>query len=555
MSKSLVIVESPAKARTINRYLGDAYSVKASMGHVRDLPTKELAVDIEHGFAPTYQAIDDKKKVISEIKRAAKKADAIYIATDPDREGEAIGWHLLELLEGVDNPVFRVMLEEITKQGIQKAFESPGELDLDKVRAQQARRILDRLVGYKISPLLWEKVRRGISAGRVQSVALRLVVDREREIEAFETEEYWSIIAHLAGEEPPVFQAELHSKDGDKIKVPDAVTATRILAELGVDKPKPEPTGQRPSGVDWVVSKVEAKERRRRPKPPFITSQLQQAAYRRLRFSVRKTMVVAQQLYEGIELGDEGSVGLITYMRTDSTRTSSIAQKEAKSVIEDLFGADFASPKPRNYKSAKTAQEAHEAIRPASVSRTPEQVRGYLDNDQARLYKLIWQRFVASQTRDAIFDTTSVEIDAGPYSFRASGSVMKSPGFLVVYKDSDDSAEKEGELPPLREGQTLDCPELTPKQHFTQPPPRFSEASLVRELERNGIGRPSTYAEILSKLRNRDYVKVEERRFLPTELGTIVVDLLVENFERIMDIQYTAKVEDRLDRIEAGKED
>jgi len=560
MGKSLVIVESPAKARTINRYLGKAYEVKASMGHVRDLPKKGLSVDVEHDFEPTYKPISDKKKVIAELREAAKGADAVYIATDPDREGEAIGWHLLELLELDGTPVLRVSLEEITET---------GDIDAHKVEAQQARRILDRLVGYKLSPLLWDKVRRGISAGRVQSVALRLVVDREREIDAFDPEEYWSILARLEGEQPPTFEAELRSRDGDKIdKIPDAEAARDILRGLGAgdaeltrdDEDNFEPLES--GGVEFRVASVEAKKRKRRPKPPFTTSQLQQSAARRLRFSVRKTMTLAQQLYEGVEAGNEGSVGLITYMRTDSSRVSSESQKEAKKVISGVFGAEFASPKPRNYRSRKGAQEAHEAIRPTSVSRTPDQVKRFLDKDQYRLYELIWKRFVASQMKDAVYDATTVDIEASgqddgdgvTYGLRATGSVLRFPGFLAAWSDKKDP-DRERELPPLSEGETLSCLALQPRQHFTQPPPRYSEASLVRELERNGIGRPSTYAEILSKLRNRDYVRVESRRFHPTELGTIVVDLLVENFERIMDVQYTAKVENRLDRIEAGKED
>ncbi|MGD8327892.1 MAG: type I DNA topoisomerase [Acidobacteriota bacterium] len=570
MGKSLVIVESPAKARTINRYLGDAYNVKASMGHVRDLPKKGLSVDIEKGFTPTYAPIEDKKKVIKDLRLAAKQADAIYIATDPDREGEAIGWHLVELLPTDGKPVVRVLMEEITKDGIKHAFDHPGEIDINKVEAQQARRILDRIVGYKLSPLLWDKVRRGISAGRVQSVALRLIVDREREIEAFVPEEYWSIKAHMEGDEPPTFEAELQRKDGDKLAIGNQDEALALLADLGVADAKIELDDENnivalsSSGVDWPVTKVEAKKRKRRPKPPFTTSQLQQAAARRMRFAVRKTMRVAQQLYEGVEIGDEGSVGLITYMRTDSTRVSEQSQAEAKEVITSRFGADFALAKPRTFKAGKRAQEAHEAIRPTSASRTPEELKKYLDKDQFRLYELIWQRFMASQMKDAIYDATSVDIEvngtdsSANYLFRATGSVLKFPGFLAAYGDVEGDSESPKEdsrlLPPLKEGQALTCLELRPRQHFTQPPPRYSEASLVRELERNGIGRPSTYADILSKLRNREYVTVEERRFKPTELGTVVVDLLVESFKRIMDIDYTARVEDRLDLIESGEE-
>ncbi len=573
MGKSLVIVESPAKARTINRYLGDAYDVKASMGHVRDLPKKSLAVDVDNGFEPTYEPIEDKKKIIGELKRAAKRADAVYIATDPDREGEAIGWHLVELLglgsnrkPGVDTPVIRVSMEEITKDGVATAFDNTSEIDMDKVDAQQARRILDRLVGYKLSPLLWDKVRRGISAGRVQSVALRLVVDREREIEAFVSEEYWSLRAHLEAEEPPTFDAEVRRVDGEKIKIPDEKAALALLADLGSTDAKIERDDEdniialASSGVEWPITKVEAKERRRKPQPPFTTSQLQQAAARRLRFSVRKTMTLSQQLYEGIDVGEEGSVGLITYMRTDSTRVSAQSQQEAKEVITSKYGKDFALAKPRSFKAGKRAQEAHEAVRPTSVSRTPDDLKRYLDKDQHRLYELIWQRFTASQMADAVYDATSADIEVkganGPtYLFRATGSLLKFPGFLAAYGDTEGDKDASRLLPPLKEGQVLNCLELRPRQHFTQPPPRFSEASLVRELERNGIGRPSTYADILSKLRNRQYVEVEERRFRPTELGTVVVDLLVESFDRIMDIEYTAKVEDRLDRIESGEED
>jgi DNA topoisomerase-1 len=576
MGKSLVIVESPAKARTINRYLGDDFDVKASMGHVRDLPKKGLSVDIDNGFEPTYAPIEDKKKVIGELKRAAKQADAIYIATDPDREGEAIGWHLVELLKPGKKPVIRVLMEEITKDGIKHAFDNPGEIDTHKVEAQQARRILDRIVGYKLSPLLWDKVRRGISAGRVQSVALRLVVDREREIAAFVPEEYWSIKAHLEGEEPPTFEAELQRKDGDKLAIGEEKDALALLADLGVALPEQPGDGgtvlQRDDdnnviavssgGLEWPITKIEAKERKRRPQPPFTTSQLQQAAARRMRFAVRKTMRVAQQLYEGIDIGAEGSVGLITYMRTDSTRVSQQSQVEAKEVVTKRYGADFALAKPRTFKAGKRAQEAHEAIRPTSSAHTPEQLKKYLDKDQFRLYELIWQRFVASQMKDAVYDATAVDIEVkgatsgATYLFRATGSVLKFPGFLAAYGDVEGDGEKDENrlLPPLQEGLLLTCLELRPRQHFTQPPPRYSEASLVRELERNGIGRPSTYADILSKLRNREYVTVEERRFKPTELGTVVVDLLVESFDRIMDIEYTAKVEDRLDLIESGEE-
>ena len=550
MGSSLVIVESPAKARTINRYLGKGYTVKASMGHVRDLPKKELAVDVDNDFAPTYQLIDDKKKVVQELRRIAAKSDAIYIATDPDREGEAIGWHLVQLLEEKKAPkqVYRVLLEEITKPGIERAFANRQELDLDKVNAQQARRILDRLVGYKLSPLLWDKVRRGISAGRVQSVALRLVVDREREIEAFVTEEYWSITASLESDSPPPFDAKLHRKSGDEVKIGDENAAQAILGEL--------------QGAAWGVAKIDSKKRRRRPKPPFTTPQLQQAAYRRIGSSVRRTMMLAQQLYEGIDIGDEAPVGLITYMRTDSTRVADVAISEAREVIGKRFGAESVPNKPRVFKAGKAAQKAHEAIRPTSAARTPQAMKKYLDKDQYRMYELIWQRFVASQMADVLYDTTAVDIAAGDYTFRASGSILRFAGFLAAYADlekkPDDDSEAASEtdrlLPPLSEGDALKLLDIAPKQHFTQPPPCFSEATLVRELERNGIGRPSTYADILSKLRNRAYANVEDKRFHPSELGTTVTDLLVQNFGRILDINYTARVEERLDDIEAGKE-
>ena len=545
MAKSLVIVESPAKARTINRYLGDDYTVKASMGHVRDLAKKELAVDVDDGFRPTYQLIEDKKKVVDDLRKTARHAGAVYIATDPDREGEAIGWHLVELL-GQESKVRRVLLEEITASGIRSAFEHSCTLDIDKVNAQQARRILDRLVGYKISPLLWDKVRRGISAGRVQSIALRLVVDREREIEAFKSEEYWSITASLQADQPPPFEAKLHRVGTDAVKIGTEKEADMLLESL--------------DGAEWTVAAVDARERRRRPKPPFTTPQLQQAAYQRLGFSVRKTMTLAQQLYEGIDLGEDGAEGLITYMRTDSTRVSPVAVSEAKQLIEAHHGSKYSLEKPRKFKVSKTAQEGHEAIRPTSPTRLPASLERHLDRDQLRLYELIWQRFLASQMSDAIYDTTSADVAAADKTFRATGSVLKFAGFLAAYGDPEPSREKLADssdrlLPPLTLGQVLFFQGLVPKQHFTQPPPRFSEASLVRELERNGIGRPSTYADILGKLRNRDYVRFEERKFHPTELGCVVVDQLVENFERIMDVSYTARVEERLDRIEAGKED
>ncbi len=554
MAKSLVIVESPAKAKTINKFLGKEFTVKASMGHVRDLPVKSLAVDVENDFAPKFEVVRGREKVLSDLKKAAKTAAAIYLAADPDREGEAICWHLAEELKRARRPIHRVMFNEITKRAVQEAFAHPGHIDPRKVDAQQARRILDRLVGYKISPLLWEKVRRGISAGRVQSVALRLVVDREKEIRAFVPTEYWSITAQLArpdgvGSE---FPARLSRVDGEKAAISSEQEADRILAEL------------EPVRAEFRVNALVRKEKRRNPVPPFTTSKLQQEAARKLRFTARRTMQVAQQLYEGIEVGDEGGVGLITYMRTDSTRVSPEAQAETRRFITGRYGAQFLPDRPPTYRSGKGAQEAHEAIRPTSVLREPSQMARFLSREQLSLYTLIWNRYVASQMRPALFDTTTADIVAGRYTFRASGQQMTFPGFMQVYVEGRDEParggvrepeaeeDEERSLPPLEEGQVLACRELTPAQHFTQPPPRYSEASLVKELEELGIGRPSTYAAILSVIQNRDYVVKAEGKFRPTELGEIVVDLLVESFPRILDPGFTAQMETKLDEIEEG---
>ncbi|HSB67793.1 MAG TPA: type I DNA topoisomerase [Candidatus Methylomirabilis sp.] len=557
MAKSLVIVESPAKAKTINKFLGRDYLVKASMGHVRDLPVKSLAVDVDHDFKPKYEVVRGREKVLSELKTAAKSSAAVYLAADPDREGEAICWHLAQELKSARKPVHRVMFNEITKRAVQEAFAHPGRIDQRKVDAQQARRILDRLVGYKISPLLWEKVRRGISAGRVQSVALRLVADREKEIRAFTPTEYWTIAAELARPDGvgSAFPARLSRVDGEKASIPSQQDADRILAELTAP------------GTEFRVASLVKKEKRRNPVPPFTTSKLQQEAARKLHFPVRKTMQVAQQLYEGIEVGDAGAVGLITYMRTDSTRISPEAQAEVRQFIADRYGAAFLPDRPPTYRSGKGAQEAHEAIRPTSVLRDPAQMAPYLTREQLALYTLIWNRFVASQMRPAVFDATSVDIAAGRCTFRASGQQMKFAGFMQVYVEGRDEAargapeepEAEGDeersLPPLQDGQALDCRALTPAQHFTQPPPRFTEASLVKELEERGIGRPSTYAAILSVIQNRDYVVKDEGKFKPTELGEIVVDLLVESFPRILDPGFTAQMETKLDEIEEGTAD
>ena len=558
VAKSLVIVESPAKAKTINKFLGKNFVVKASMGHVRDLPVKSLAVDVEHDFTPKYEVVQGREKVLKELKKTAKASSAIYLAADPDREGEAICWHLAHELKSARKPIHRVLFHEITKHAIQDAFTRPGKIDGKKVDAQQARRILDRLVGYKISPLLWEKVRRGISAGRVQSVALRLVVEREREVLAFVPAEYWSITARLARTDgvPPEFPAKLQRVKGEKAAIGSQREADRILAELEALR------------GDFRVASVTRKEKRRNPVPPFTTSKLQQEAARKLRFTARRTMQIAQQLYEGIEVGAEGAVGLITYMRTDSTRVSAEAQAEARHFITQRYGAEFLPEKPPTYRAGKAAQDAHEAIRPTSVVREPGQLSSYLTREQLALYTLIWNRFVASQMRPAIFDTTTVDIAAGRYTFRASGQHMTFAGFMQVYVEGRDEPTRRGPqeaeaeegdeeraLPALDEGQPLDCRALNPAQHFTQPPPRYTEASLVKELEEQGIGRPSTYAAILSVIQNRDYVVKDEGKFKPTELGQIVVDLLVESFPRILDYTFTAQMETKLDDIEEGKAD
>jgi len=582
MAQALVIVESPAKAKTINKFLGRGYVVKASMGHVRDLPKRKLGVD-EESFEPTYQVLAEKKKVLGELKKAAKGAKAVYLASDPDREGEAICWHLREeLQEDTDAEFHRVLFNEITRRAVQEAFEHPREIDAHKVEAQQARRILDRLVGYKISPLLWDKVRRGLSAGRVQSVALRIIVEREREILAFEAKEYWSLTARLAAGQPPVFPAKLVAKDGKKIELVSRDEVEAVLGDLGWRVSGEAPTngggaGSSPlvltvepasgGGVPFEVASVQSREKRKNPLPPFITSKLQQDAARQLGFPVTKTMRVAQGLYEGKEIDNAGTVGLITYMRTDSTRVSVEALQAVRQYIGQTYGTENLPDSPREYKVSKQSQEAHEAIRPTSMDYPPDAVKDYLGRDELRLYRLIWNRFVASQMKPAVYDVTSADITAGPLTFRATGSVLKFPGFLSVYQEArdedvqtrgdrveDDTEDREDRvLPPLAVGQRLDPQELTPRQHFTQPPPRFSEATLVKELEENGIGRPSTYASILSTIMDRDYVAKENKRFKPTELGMLVNDLMVASFGDIVDVGYTARMEEELDRIEEGE--
>jgi len=540
--KSLVIVESPAKARTINRYLGKDFQVKASMGHVRDLPKKELGVDLNNRFQPTYELIPGKEKVVQSLKSAARGVDSVYIATDPDREGEAIGWHLSEALSDNNRKFFRVLFNEITQKAIRQAFDRPGEIDSRLVDAQQARRILDRLVGYKISPLLWRKVRRGTSAGRVQTAALRLVVEREREIEAFESREYWTLTANLSASQPPPFDARLQKFKRKKIEVSNQEQAQEIVQAL--------------DGASFTVEAVTTKERKRNPVPPFITSKLQQEASRKLRFPVKKTMRVAQSLYEGIKLGEEGSIGLITYMRTDSLRVSNDALGEVRTYIGQNYGKRYLPAKARNYRSRKDAQDAHEAIRPTSAARRPEEIREFLSNDEFKLYKLVWQRFVASQMQAALLDQTVVEIAAGPYLFRTSGTVLKFDGFLKVYEEGrDDKTEEDPatSLPSLTRGEALQLNKLLPEQHFTQPPPRFTEATLVKALEEKGIGRPSTYAAILTTIQDREYTVRKEGRFRPTDLGLVVNDLLVASFADLFDIRYTARMEKELDEIEQGK--
>ncbi len=626
MGRSLVIVESPAKAKTINKYLGKNFTVKASVGHVMDLPKKTIGIRLpgeEEGngkkkkkakgkkggkkskekepkrplirlndekiFEPTLQIIAGKGKVINDLRKAANSADAVYLAGDPDREGEAISAHLAMVLskpskfveqepsvsrwgkkkeaksEAAEEPaddkpkkeiaatdpkkIFRVTFNEITPKAIRAAFDKPRQVDSNLVDAQQARRVLDRIVGYKVSPLLWNKVRRGLSAGRVQTVALRLIVERELEIRAFVPVEYWTIHAALAAGEPPVFEAKLTKYKGEEIEIHTREEADKVLA--AVEKAK------------WQVASVAQKEKRRNPPPPFTTSKLQQAAYNRLRYTAKRTMSIAQRLYEGVELGEEGSVALITYMRTDSVHVSSDALGEVRDLIPKRFGANYLPEKPNFYKSKKDAQEAHEAVRPTDVTRAPEDVRRYLEEDAFKLYQLIWQRFVASQMLPAIFDQTGIDITAGDYTFRANGSVQKFDGYLRVYQmpaaiadREDDEKDEEGEgrnLPRVTEGQTLQLDKIRPDQHFTEPPPRYNDATLVKELEEKGIGRPSTYASIISTIVEREYVTKDQGRFSPTMLGERVSTLLVKSFEDIFDVSFTARLEEELDEIEEGK--
>ena len=557
MAKDLVIVESPAKARTVQRFLGSKYVAEASMGHVRDLPKKDMGVSIDdRSFEPTYRVMNGKGKVISKLSKEAKRADTVYLATDPDREGEAIAWHLMEAAKIPLNKARRVVFHEITREAIDEAFNNPRELDRSLIDAQQARRVLDRIVGYKLSPVLWKKVRRGLSAGRVQSVALRLIVDREAEIDAFEPVEFWTIDATLSKRprksDADTFKARLHAIAGQKgkLEIPNQETNDAIVMDI--------------RGADYAVSRIRFRETRSRPAPPFITSTLQQEAARKLRFSAGRTMAIAQQLYEGLSIGSEGTVGLITYMRTDSTNVAAQALRETAALIRRKYGDEYAPSKPRAYsRKVKGAQEAHEAIRPTSVAREPGAIRRYLTNDQARLYDLIWKRMVASQMNDALFDSTNVTIEATGtpsgkrYEFRASGSILKFAGFRAVYMEGKDDVDEEDAnrppIPKLEEGERLDCMGISPEQRFTKPPPRFSDASLVKALEEEGIGRPSTYASIIATLEMRDYVTKDGARFVPTNLGKAVTGLLVQNFTDVMDIGFTAGMEEKLDDIAEGE--
>ena len=544
MDKDLVIVESPAKTKALKKFLGKEYMVEASVGHVKDLPQKKLGVQIENDFAPNYEIIKGKNKVLNQLKSQSRKARAVYLAPDPDREGEAIAWHIAQEIEEINPRIFRASFNEITKRAVLEGIQQAGEIDMDRVDAQQARRILDRLVGYKISPFLWKTVYRGLSAGRVQSVALRIVCEREEEIENFVPKEYWSISALLETQGKESFSAKLEKIQGRSFEICTQKEAENICSAL--------------RGEQFLVVRTSQEEKKRNPYPPYITSTLQQDAARRLSFSAQKTMRIAQQLYEGVELGETGSVGLITYMRTDSFRVAQVAQKTARELIEKSYGKDYLPPKPRQYRSKKTAQEAHEAIRPANVDHRPDQVKGFLTKDQYRLYQLIWNRFMASQMSPAIYNYTGVEIEAGKYLFKASASQLLFDGFLKVYqevKEGNSNEQEENKLPALKEKERLNLLELIPKQHFTKPPPRFSEATLIKELEENGIGRPSTYAQIVSTIKQRKYVESESRKLFPTELGKTVNQILVKNFPQVFEVKFTATMEKELDKIEEGKEE
>ncbi|MFW5435135.1 type I DNA topoisomerase [Paenibacillus apiarius] len=543
MADSLVIVESPAKAKTIGKYLGSKYIVKASMGHVRDLPKSQIGVEIEQDFAPKYITIRGKGSVLKELKDASKKVKKVYLAADPDREGEAIAWHLAHALDLDESESCRVVFNEITKQAVKDAFKTPRQINMDLVHAQQARRILDRLVGYKISPLLWKKVKKGLSAGRVQSVSVKLIIDRENEIDAFIPEEYWTITSKLSAGKS-TFEAKFYGLNGEKKELKNESEVNEVLAAI--------------KDQDFVVSEVREKERLRHPSAPFTTSSLQQEAARKLNFRAAKTMSVAQQLYEGVDLGKEGTVGLITYMRTDSTRIAPSAQEEAGEYIKEQYGDAFVPETPRQYvKKAANAQDAHEAIRPTSILRSPEQMKPFLSRDQLRLYKLVWERFVASQMTSAVMDTMTVDIQAGTTIFRANGSKVRFPGFMKVYVEGSDDGTVEDDkfLPPLVAGDKMKQEQIEPKQHFTQPPPRYTEARLVKTLEELGIGRPSTYAPTLETIQKRGYVAIEEKKFVPTELGELVIQQMEQFFPEILDVEFTAHMEEDLDHVGEGQQD
>ena len=551
-NSTLIIVESPTKAKTLKKYMGRGYDVRASVGHIIDLPKSKLGVEVENNFEPTYVVIKGKAQVLKELKSAAKASKRVLLATDPDREGEAIAWHIADKLKDLGKPIDRIEFHEITKNAVQRAVEEPRPIDMARFEAQQARRILDRLVGYKLSPLLWNKVRRGLSAGRVQSVALRLVVERERAIQAFQSVEYWSIGADLSHTSPPPFVAQLSKIGGKKPEIPNQERADELVSQL--------------KGATYKVASIERKERRRRPSPPFTTSTLQQEAARKLRFGAKKTMMLAQRLYEGQELGAGESVGLITYMRTDSVRISNEAQAAARDYIlgNKDYGKDYIPEQPNVYKAKKGAQEAHEAIRPTSMEYTPDMVKKYLGRDELRLYRLVWQRFLASQMTPAVYDQTGIDITPEGAKeeliLRVTGSVMKFAGFTKAYTEGHDDGDAvedgdEGDkaLPEMAEGDSLTLNEVLPEQHFTQPPPRFTEASLVKALEEEGIGRPSTYAAIMANIQDKKYVNKQDNRFFPTEMGSLVTDLLIEHFPTVMDIGFTAKMEEELDEVAEGK--
>ena len=557
MPKSLVVVESPAKAKTIKKILGRDYLVESSVGHIRDLPKKELGVDIENAFTPKYVLIRGKGKVIKALTESAKKVDTIYLAADPDREGEAICWHLAEELKKAKKPIYRIVYNEVTKGAILEAIQRPGQINMALVDAQQARRVLDRLVGYQISPILWRSVKPGLSAGRVQSVAVRLICTREAEIEAFKPQEYWTLTATLSPTAGPSsrsrFLAKLHriGKEKGKINNYGFLIDEARAKELAADA----------ETQTYIVEKVVKKERKQRPVPPFITSSLQQEASRKLRFTAKRTMRIAQQLYEGVELGSEGSVGLITYMRTDSTRLAQDALTSARQFIKTTYGAEYLPARAVQYRSKKGAQDAHEAVRPSVPLRTPAEVKPYLSDEQYRLYELIWKRFIACQMKPAVLDATTIDIKAGQYLFRATGSVIKFKGFRTIYMegqddvptDSDSNSEEDTTLPAVKEGERLALHKLEPKQHFTQPPPRYNEATLVKALEAKEIGRPSTYATILSTIQDRGYAEKDRGRLLPTDIGRLVNQLLIHGFPNIVDVEFTAKMEEQLDTVADGK--